>query len=111
MATEPTDRSNEERRRHPRAELATAVLVSPNGHHEATTVYDMSETGARIGLPEDFEHREGAPVRLFFPRPGAPTVVMHGRLVRVAIDHLGIGFDAGQELMARQLLEELSGGG
>jgi hypothetical protein len=111
MTSKPTKGSGEERRRHPRAELTTAVLVSPNGHHEATTVYDLSESGARIGLPEDFEHREGAKVRLFFPRPGAETLVMHGRLARVAIDHLGVDFDAGQQVVALQLIEELSGGG
>ena len=109
MATKPDKKSGEERRRHARNELTTAVLVSPNGHHEATTVYDLSEGGARIGLPEDFEHREGAKVRLFFPRPGVETVVMYGKLARVAIDHLGVEFDAGQEAQARQLIEELSG--
>jgi hypothetical protein len=111
MAEKSADKTGEERRRHPRTELTTAVLISPNGHHNATTVYDMSASGARVGLPLDFEHREGARVRLFFPRPGADTVVLNGRIARVAIDHLGIDFDEGQETVSRQLLEELSGGG
>ena len=109
MAEKPAKQRNEERRRHPRAELTTAVLVSPNGHHNATTVYDMSESGARTGLPVDIEHREGATVRLFFPRPGEETIVIQGRLARVAIDHLGIEFAQGQETLVRRLLEELGG--
>ena len=103
-----TEESGENRRRHERAEVATAIMVSPNGHENRTTVYDLSESGARIGLPTDFEFGIGAGVRLFFPLLRGPTVVLGAKIVRVAIDHLGIEFGTGQEAEIRQLRESLS---
>ena len=103
-----TRSSSEERRRHARTDLATAIMVSPNGHENRTTIFDMSESGARIGLPDDFEHGDGATVRLFFPLTASPNAVFKARIVRVAIDHLGVEFAEGQDAEVRQLIDELS---
>lgn len=103
-----SDIGEDDRRRHTRSEVATAILVSPNGHENRTAVYDLSESGARIGLPADFEYGMGAGVRLFFPLARGPTLALSARIVRVAIDHLGIEFGGGQEAEIAQLIEGLS---
>jgi hypothetical protein len=100
-----------ERRRYARDELATAVLVSPNGHDNRTTLFDLSDGGARVGLPLDFEHGAGESVRLFFPLTSAPIVVLNARIVRVAIDHLGVEFAEGQAEQIHHLMAELSEAG
>jgi len=96
-----------ERRRHPRIDLAAAILVSPNGNPHETTVFDMSESGARIGMPDHFEYEMGALVRLYFPRdPG--TLVLFAEIKRLAVDHLGVEFIDGQRELVYQLIDELS---
>lgn len=98
----------EEKRRHPRSDVVSAIMISPNGHENRAVVFDLSESGARVGLPADFERGVGASVRLFFPLERAPPVVIGARIVRVAIDHLGLAFDEGQESTVRSLMDELS---
>jgi hypothetical protein len=98
----------DDRRRHVRSEVATVILVSPNGHENRTTVYDLSASGARIGLPTDFEFGIGAGVRLFFPLLRGPTLAIGAKVIRVAIDHLGVEFGAGQDTEIAQLVEALS---
>jgi hypothetical protein len=111
MAVKPatTRSAGSERRRHARTEVASAVMVSPNGHENRTTVFDLSESGARIGLPLDFEHGAGATVRLYFPKTQGPMIV-YARILRVAVDHLGVEFAPGQESTVLQLIDELSDG-
>jgi hypothetical protein len=104
----PSDISDDDRRRHVRAEVGTVILVSPNGHEDRTAVYDLSESGARIDLPTNFEFGMGAGVRLFFPLVDGPTLALGARIVRVAIDHLGIEFGGGQEAQIAQLLRAAS---
>jgi hypothetical protein len=99
--------TSQERRRHPRVDVAAAVLVSPNGHPHHTTVFDLSESGARIGLPEHFEHDVGALIRLYFPRQDGPRVIF-AEIKRMAIDHLGVEFAEGQQDQVYQLMGELS---
>ena len=97
-----------EKRRHRRSEVATVIMVSPNGHENRTVVYDMSRSGARIGLPRDLDFGMGAGVRLFFPRVHGSTIVLGAKIVRIAIDHLGIEFGPGQDATIHKLLESLS---
>ena len=96
-----------ERRRHQRIDLAAAILVSPNGNPHETTVFDMSESGARIGMPDHFEYEMGALVRLYFPR-GPGTLVLFAEIKRMAVDHLGVEFIDGQRELVYQLIDELS---
>jgi len=110
MAVKPATRSSmtgDERRRHARTEVSTAIMVSPNGAPNQTTVFDLSESGARIGIPRDFEHGLGALVRLHFPKTQGPLIVF-AEIVRVAVDHLGVQFVEGQEAVVLQLLDELT---
>ena len=97
-----------EKRRHRRSEVATIILVSPNGHENRSVVYDMSRSGARIGLPRDLDFGIGAGVRLYFPRVHGSTIVLGAKIVRVEMDNLGVEFGPGQEATIHKLLEALS---
>ena len=103
-ATQDTGR---ERRRHPRLDVAAAIMVSPNGNPHHTTVFDLSASGARIGLPEHFEHDVGALVRLYFPREPGPMVIF-AEIKRLCVDHLGVEFADGQQDQVYQLMGDLA---
>ena len=103
IATEGTGR---DRRRHERQDVSAAIMVSPNGHPHHTTIYDLSTGGARIGLPDHFEHQVGALVRLYFPHMPGPMVIF-AEIKRMAVDHLGVEFAEGQNEQVRQLMGEL----
>ncbi|MEO8161819.1 MAG: PilZ domain-containing protein [Arenimonas sp.] len=106
--TTPEGSDHDNRRRHVRSIVASVILVTPNGHENRTHVYDLSESGAKIGLPGNFDFGIGAGVRLFFPLPRGPTLALGARIVRVAIDHLGIEFGEGQEAELAQLMAALT---
>ena len=97
-----------ERRRHSRLGVTQAVMVSPNGHANPTFIYDISVSGARIGLPEGFEHGDGALVRLYIPQEQGP-MVLFAEVKRVSFDHVGVEFAENQDALVLQLIEELSG--
>ena len=98
----------DEKRRHQRHNVFSAIMISPNGHENRATVYDLSESGARVGLPDDFEHDVGASLRLFFLLDEAETIILNAHIVRVAIDHLGVQFSPAQEEDIRHLMTELA---
>jgi len=100
--------SGQEKRRHRRSEVATVIMVSPNGHENRSVVYDISRSGARIGLPRDLDFGMGAGVRLYFPRVHGSTIMLGAKIVRIAIDHLGLEFGPGQESTIHKLLESLT---
>ena len=100
---------NEDKRRHQREDVFTAIMISPNGHEQRTAVFDLSESGARLGIPADFERHVGAALRLFFPLENEPTLILKAQLVRVAVDHLGVQFAPFQEQGIHHLMAELAG--
>jgi len=101
-----TQGTGAERRRHARLDVTRAIMVSPNGHANHTFIYDLSESGARIGLPADFEHGYGALVRLYIPKEPVP-MVLFAEIKRVAFDHIGVEFAENQEVLVHQLMDEL----
>jgi hypothetical protein len=104
---EPTGRGAT-RRRDERTEVATVILVSPNGIENRTAVYDLSRSGARTGLPLELDFGVGSGVRLYFPRVHGAPIVVGAKIVRVARDHLGLEFGPGQEAIVAELLDALS---
>lgn len=106
--TDKPDDKDDDRRRDRRSEVATVILVAPNGNENRTVVYDMSRSGAKIGLPHDLDFGLGAGVRLYFPRVHGSTIVVGAKIVRIAIDHLGVEFGPGQEQTIHELLFALS---
>ena len=105
--TESGKEGGADRRRHERAEVATIILVSPNGHENRTVVYDLSSSGAKTGLPLDLDFGVGAGVRLYFPRVHGDTLMLGAKIVRVARDHLGVEFGPGQETAIQELMTAL----
>ena len=99
----------DEKRRSPREDVFTTIMISPNGHENRATVYNVSESGARVGLPVDFKRSVGAPVRLFFTVDEDETIILEAEVVRVAVDHLGVQFMPAQEEGIRHVMREFSG--
>jgi hypothetical protein len=108
MKESDKSKSGAERRRHRRSEVATIILVAPNGNENRSVVYDMSRSGARISLPRDLDFGLGAGVRLYFPRVHGSTIMLGAKIVRVELDNLGVEFGPGQEATIHKLLESLS---
>ena len=96
-----------EKRRDPRHDVLKAIMVRPNGEQHASQVIDISISGARLRLPEDWNPADGAHLRMYFGFDGDPATQLEGRVTRVAIDHLGVEFDQHQETRIRALLETL----
>lgn len=101
-----TESTGQDRRRHERADVSATILVSPNGRPHHTTIFDLSMGGARIGLPEHFEHDVGALVRLYFPNTPGP-MVLFAEIRRMAVDHAGVEFSDGQQDQVNRLFGEL----
>lgn len=99
----------EEKRRFNRHDVYTTIMISPNGHENRATVYNVSESGARVGLPADFKRSVGAPVRLFFTVDDDQTIILEAQVVRVAVDHLGVQFGPSQEASIRHVISEFTG--
>jgi len=97
-----------EKRRHRRSEVATIIMVSPNGHENRSVVYDMSPSDARLSMHRDLDCGLGPVLRPFLPRVHGKTIVLGAKIVRIAIDHLGLEFGPGQEATIHKLLEALS---
>ena len=68
--------------------------------------YVLAAVGARIGLPEHFEHGVGALVRLYFPNTPGP-MVLFAEIKRMALDHVVVEFAEGQHEQVNQLFGEL----
>ena len=96
-----------EQRRFRRQQVSTAVIVTPNGHGHETRILDISEGGACVALPSDWVPVSGAPLKILF-LPESPTPIMlQAHVARIAMDHLGVEFDAVQEDSVRDLLQGL----
>lgn len=96
-----------EQRRHPRTDVLTAIMVSPNGHENRAAVFNLSESGAMVGLPVDFERSVGAAIRLFFTLHDQDTVILNAEIARVAVDHLGVRFAPFQENDIRHVMADI----
>ena len=96
-----------EKRRHPRQNVVSAVMVAPNGDQHSAQLMDVSLGGARVGLPDDWTPSDGTALRLFFFADTAHEIVLAVRVRRVAIDHLGLEFSPEQDEQIEHLLEVL----
>lgn len=99
----------EEKRRHHREDVFTTIMVSPNGSENRATVFNVSQSGARVGLPQDFNRNVGAPLRLFFTVEEDQTIILNAHVVRVAVDYLGVEFESAQDDDIRHVMSEFSG--
>lgn len=97
-----------EKRRHPRHNVVSAVMVTPNGDQHTAQLLDLSLGGARVDLPEHWTPSNGVALRLSFFADTDDAVVLGARVSRVAIDHLGLEFSPQQEEQILILLDVLS---
>lgn len=96
-----------EKRGHPRQPVFTAVMVTPNGDRHNAEVFDLSLGGAHVGLSGDWTPACGTALRMTFLDGTDDAVVLQGRVVRIAVDHLGLAFEPAQEERIRQLLHAI----
>lgn len=96
-----------EKRRHPRHDVVSAVMVTPNGDQHSAQLMDLSLGGARVGLPDDWTPSDGLALRVFFLADTKDATVLAGRITRVAVDHLGLEFAPEQEDQIQHLLDVL----
>lgn len=97
-----------EQRRHPRREILNAIMIRPNGDQHEALVLDVSLGGARMRLPEDWNPRDGANVRMYFLSDTGDAITLEARVTRVAIDHMGVAFAPEQETRILALLDAIS---
>jgi hypothetical protein len=97
----------DEHRKHPREDIYQAIMVSPNGHQHRAQVLNLSLSGARVGLPDDFNRAVGAELKLYFPIEDEETVMLRGHVVRVAVDHVGVEFNPAQEDDIRYVMQRI----
>jgi hypothetical protein len=96
-----------EQRRFRRQEVSSAVIVTPNGHGHDTRILDISEGGACMALPSDWVPVSGAPLKILFLPDSQTPIVLQAHVARIALDHLGVEFDAVQEDSVHALLQGL----
>jgi len=95
-----------ENRRHPRAGVALAVVVTPSGAKPVTAVIDLSEGGTCLDWSLRDDISPGTPVHLCFLLDGEQAIEIDGRVVRVGGGYAGIEFLPAQQDIVRQLLAE-----
>jgi len=93
-------------RRHPRASVALAVVVTPSGAKPVTAVIDLSEGGTCLDWSLRDDITLGTPVHLCFLLDGEQAIEIDGRVVRVGGGRAGIEFLPAQQDIVRQLLAE-----
>ena len=96
-----------EKRRHPRQNVLSAVMVQPNGHRHEAQVLDLSMGGARVRRPSDWNPSDGAALRMFFEVGEEEEIALQGHVTRVSVDHMGVSFDDAQEAQVLQLFEAI----
>ena len=94
-----------EKRRLPRQQVSSAVMIAPNGHRHNAQIFDISAGGVRVGLPEDWVPSDGTSLRVYFLFDTDHPIMLHGHVTRVAVDHLGLEFEPAQEERIFELMQ------
>jgi hypothetical protein len=97
----PTDH-----RRHPRASVTLAVVVTPSGSAPVTATIDLSEGGTCLDWSLRDDISLGTSVHLCFLLDGGQAIELDGRVVRLGGHYAGIEFLPAQQDIIRQLLAE-----
>jgi hypothetical protein len=94
-----------EKRRTRRRAVSGRVTITPNGAGHETQLFDLSAGGARVGLPDDWTHADGAPLRMYFQDDIDCPIMLRGYVARVAVNHLGLAFEPAQERRISELMQ------
>jgi hypothetical protein len=95
-----------EKRRHPRKDVFSPVLIALEDQGFLTEAWDLSRGGARLGRPARWAAELGAPLRLYFLLDQETVITLAARLVREGNDHLGVEFSAEEDERIQALLYE-----
>lgn len=95
-----------EMRRHPRQEVFSAVMITPDGGQEGVMAMalDLSAGGTRVGLLDDWRPPVGVPLRVSFLFDTEHAIMLECRVTRVAVDHLAVAFEPVQGARVQHLL-------
>jgi len=94
-----------DKRKHERFNVLCAVLVAPNGHSHEGYILDVSAGGARVDLVPGWTPSDGSAMRMFFDMPDADSITLQSHVAWVAVDHMGLRFDTGQDDEIGRLME------
>jgi hypothetical protein len=94
-----------EKRRYPRIELNSAVLIAASRGGFLSAVQDVSYGGARVLRPLEWQ-AQGEHYRLFFIFDQDTVIEITSSLLREGDDHLVFTFDDGQDEDVGQMLYE-----
>lgn len=92
-----------EKRRHARDEVLSAALFVGAGR--TAFALDLSRGGARMGLLDDWRPPVESQVTISFLSDTDQAVDLQCRVTRVAVDHVGVAFQGGQDDPIQRLLE------
>jgi len=95
---------SDERRKHPRLSIKSAVMVAPNGRQHAASVVDLSAGGARLAVSGDWMPNTGARLRVFFLLDPDEVLVLESHVVHQGLGLAGVHFDPDQETAIARLL-------
>ena len=94
-----------DKRKHARFNVLCAVLVAPNGHSHEGYILDLSEGGARVDLVPGWTPADGTELRMYFDLPDSDAITLQTHVAWVAVDHMGLRFDAEQGAEIERLME------
>jgi hypothetical protein len=95
-----------EKRRFPRVELNSTVLIAASRGGYLAEVHDVSLGGARVSRPLEWTHPLNESFRLFFIFDQDTVIELTGALIRQTDLDLAFLFHAGQDEDAGRLMYE-----
>lgn len=95
-----------EKRRFPRVELNSTVLIAATRGGYLAEVHDLSLGGARVSRPLEWAQSIGEDFRLFFIFDQDTVIEIRGELIRQTDADLAFLFQAGQDDEAGRLMYE-----
>ncbi len=101
-----TAMNSSEKRRHPRLPIFSAALITFDGEGWLSEVRDLSQGGARLARPTQWQASEIRECRVYFIFDQETVIALDARCVRDGSDDLGFEFAPGQEQRIEALLYE-----
>ena len=98
--------SNDEKRRFPRLPIFSAALITREGQGWLSEVRDLSQGGACLGRPAQWNTSDHTECRIYFIFDQETVIAVDSDCVRDGDEDLGFAFRPGQESVIESLLYE-----
>jgi hypothetical protein len=98
--------NSSEKRRHPRLPIFSAALITYAGDGWLSEVRDLSQGGARLARPGNWNASAVRECRIYFIFDQETVIAIDARCVRDGSDDLGFEFMPDQETRVEALLYE-----